>query len=174
MPGELQGPWAIAMEKSLILKDTRSPKGQWLQDIQNARSSQNGYDISSHQNYMKKSTITICEHKLNKVIACFFLAWRCLIQIFFPDCYQHAYWETLLFFCLLSSHAGIAIHWWGMSPRELRSCCYVKPQSGLSPSLPGCAGLQMPCNWPSPPLLWRTALILASEPTLLQIDFKSD
>ena len=70
--GELQGPWPIAMEKSLILKDTRSPKGQWLQDIQNARSSQNGYDISSHQNYMKKSTITICEHKLNKVIACFF------------------------------------------------------------------------------------------------------
>ena len=67
-PGELQGPWPIAMEKSLILKDTRSPKGQWLQDIQNARSSQNGYDISSHQNYMKKSTITICEHKLNKFI----------------------------------------------------------------------------------------------------------
>ena len=66
--GELQGPWPIAMEKSLILKDTRSPKGQWLQDIQNARSSQNGYDISSHQNYMKKSTITICEHKLNKFI----------------------------------------------------------------------------------------------------------
>ena len=109
-----------------------------------------------------------------QLLLVFFLAWRCLIQIFFPDCYQHAYWETLLFFCLLSSHAGIAIHWWGMSPRELRSCCYVKPQSGLSPSLPGCAGLQMPCNWPSPPLLWRTALILASEPTLLQIDFKSD